>query len=125
MRLPSQTEVVAEQVADALAGGGRAVVGGPDGVSPPYVRPIVLVDVPENSLAVSDETFGPTLTVRSVVNMAEAVSFANAGRYGLGSAVFGRDGRAALLAARSVRTRMTSVNSVMRFRALPLPPLAG
>ena len=43
MTLPSQTEVVAKHVADALARGGRAVVGGPDGVSPPYVRPIVLV----------------------------------------------------------------------------------
>ncbi len=64
MTLPSQTEVVAKHVADALARGGRAVVGGPDAVSPPYVRPVVLVDVPENSLAVSDETFGPTLTVR-------------------------------------------------------------
>src|SRR5260370_22122860 len=115
MTLPSQTEVVAEHVADALARGGRAVVGGPDGVSPPYVRPIVLVDVPENSLAVSDETFGPTLTVRSVVNMAEAVSFANAGRYGLGSAGFARDRRPGILAARSLRTGVTSAHSVVRF----------
>ena len=100
MTLPSQTEVVAKHVADALARGGRAVVGGHDAVSAPYVRPIVLVDVPENSLAVSDETFGPTLTVKPVVNMAEAVSYANAGRYGLGSAVFARDRRAAMTAAR-------------------------
>ncbi|HEV2254876.1 MAG TPA: aldehyde dehydrogenase family protein [Streptosporangiaceae bacterium] len=125
MTLPSQTEVVAKHVADALARGGRAVVGGPDGVSPPYVRPIVLVDVPENSLAVQDETFGPTLTVRSVVNMAEAVSFANAGRYGLGSAVFTRDRRAAMSAARSLRTGMTSVNSVIGFATVPALPFGG
>ena len=125
MTLPSQTEVVAKHVADALARGGRAVVGGPDGVSPPYVRPIVLVDVPENSLAVSDETFGPTLTVRSVVNMAEAVSYANAGRYGLGSAVFARDRRAAMAAARSLRTGMTSVNSVIGFAVVPALPFGG
>jgi acyl-CoA reductase-like NAD-dependent aldehyde dehydrogenase len=125
MTLPSQTEVVAKHVADALARGGRAVVGGPDGVSPPYVRPIVLVDVPENSLAVSDETFGPTLTVRSVVNMAEAVSYANAGRYGLGSAVFTRDRRAGMAAARSLRTGMTSVNSVLGFAIVPALPFGG
>jgi acyl-CoA reductase-like NAD-dependent aldehyde dehydrogenase len=125
MTLPSQTEVVAKHVADALARGGRAVVGGPDGVSPPYVRPIVLVDVPENSLAVSDETFGPTLTVRSVVNMAEAVSYANAGRYGLGSAVFSGDRRAAMNAARSLRTGMTSVNSVIGFAIVPALPFGG
>ena len=125
MTLPSQTEVVAKHVADALARGGRAVVGGRDAVSAPYVEPVVLTDVPENSLAVSDETFGPTLTVRSVVNMAEAVSYANAGRYGLGSAVFTRDRRAGMAAARSLRTGMTSVNSVLGFAAVPALPFGG
>ena len=125
MTLPSQTEVVAKHVADALARGGRAVVGGHEAVSAPYVRPIVLTDVPENSLAVSDETFGPTLTVKPVVNMAEAVSFANAGRYGLGSAVFSGDRRAAMAAARSLRTGMTSVNSVIGFAVVPALPFGG
>jgi acyl-CoA reductase-like NAD-dependent aldehyde dehydrogenase len=125
MTLPSQTEVVAKHVADALARGGRAVVGGADAVSAPYVRPVVLADVPENSTAVSDETFGPTVTVKPVVNMAEAVSYANAGRYGLGSAVFARDRRAAMSAARSLRTGMTSVNSVIGFATVPALPFGG
>ncbi len=125
MTLPSQTEVVAKHVADALARGGRAVVGGHEAVSAPYVRPIVLVDVPENSSAVQDETFGPTLTVKPVVNMAEAVSYANAGRYGLGSAVFSGDRRAAMNAARSLRTGMTSVNSVIGFAVVPALPFGG
>jgi acyl-CoA reductase-like NAD-dependent aldehyde dehydrogenase len=125
MTLPSQTEVVAKHVADALARGGRAVVGGNDAVSAPYVRPVVLTDVPENSLAVSDETFGPTLTVKPVVNMAEAVSYANAGRYGLGSAVFTRDRRGGMAAARSLRTGMTSVNSVLGFAVVPALPFGG
>jgi len=125
MTLPSQTEVVAKHVADAVARGGRAVVGGPDAVAPPYVRPIVLVDVPENSAAVADETFGPTVTVRSVVNMAEAVSYANAGRYGLGSAIFSGDRKAAMSAARSLKTGMTSVNSVIGYALVPALPFGG
>jgi acyl-CoA reductase-like NAD-dependent aldehyde dehydrogenase len=125
MTLPSQTEVVAKHVADALARGGRAVVGGHDAVAPPYVRPVVLVDVPENSAAVSDETFGPTVTVRSVVNMAEAVSYANAGRYGLGSAIFSGDRKAAMSAARSLKTGMTSVNSVIGYALVPALPFGG
>jgi acyl-CoA reductase-like NAD-dependent aldehyde dehydrogenase len=125
MTLPSQTEVVAKHVADALARGGRAVVGGADAVSAPFVRPVVLADVPEGSAAVTDETFGPTVTVRPVVNMAEAVSYANAGRYGLGSAVFARDRRAAMAAARSLRTGMTSVNSVIGFATVPALPFGG
>jgi acyl-CoA reductase-like NAD-dependent aldehyde dehydrogenase len=125
MTLPSQTEVVSKHVADALARGGRAVVGGYDSVAAPYVRPVVLTDVPEGSSAVTEETFGPTVTVRPVVNMAEAVSYANAGRYGLGSAVFSGDRRAAMNAARSLRTGMTSVNSVIGFALVPALPFGG
>src|SRR5208282_1269197 len=125
MTLPSQPEVVAKHVADALARGGRPVVGGPDSVAPPYVRPVILTDVPEHSAAVTEETFGPTVTVTPVANLAEGVSLANAGRYGLGSAVFARDRSAAMAAARSLRSGMTSVNSVLGFAIVPALPFGG
>jgi len=125
MTLPSQPEVVAKHVADALARGGRPVVGGADAVAPPYVRPVILTDVPEHSTAVTEETFGPTVTVTPVPNLAEAVSFANAGRYGLGSAVFTGDRSAAMAAARGLRTGMTSVNSVVGFATVPALPFGG
>ena len=125
MTLASQPETVAKHVADALALGGRAAVGGAGAVDAPYVRPVVLTDVPEGSAAVTEETFGPTVTVRSVVNLAEAVSLANAGRYGLGSAVFAGDRSAAMSAARSLRTGMTSINSVLGFAIVPALPFGG
>jgi acyl-CoA reductase-like NAD-dependent aldehyde dehydrogenase len=125
MTMPSQVEVVAKHVADAVARGGRVVAAGPEPVDPPYLPPTILIDVPEGSAAVTEETFGPTLTVRPVVNLAEAVSYANAGRYGLGSAVFTRDRRAAMTAARSLRTGMTSVNSVLGFVTVPALPFGG
>jgi aldehyde dehydrogenase (NAD+) len=58
--MPSQLDVIRRHVADALERGGRAVVGGMDGVRPEGVEATVLVDVPEDSDAVRDETFGPT-----------------------------------------------------------------
>jgi acyl-CoA reductase-like NAD-dependent aldehyde dehydrogenase len=131
MTLPSQPETVAKHVADALALGGRQVWGdgevggGPDAVAPPYVRPVILTDVPERSAAVTEETFGPTVTVTPVVNLSEAVSFANAGRYGLGSAVFAGDRSAAMTAARSLRSGMTSINSVLGFAIVPALPFGG
>ncbi len=130
MTSPAQPEIVAKHVADALARGGRLVwgegeVGGADAVAPPYVRPVILTDVPEHSTAVTEETFGPTVTVTRVVNLAEAVSFANAGRYGLGSAVFARDRSAAMSAARSLRSGMTSINSVLGFAIVPALPFGG
>ena len=125
MTLPSQPETVAKHVADALARGGRPAVGGTDAVAPPYVRPVILTDVPEHSAAVTEETFGPTVTVTPVVNLNEAVSFANAGRYGLGSAVFARDRSAAMTAARGLRSGMTSINSVLGFAIVPALPFGG
>ncbi|HEY6294269.1 MAG TPA: aldehyde dehydrogenase family protein [Streptosporangiaceae bacterium] len=125
MTMPAQSDIVAKHLTDALARGGRAVVGGADAVAPPFVRPVVLTDVPEHSRAVTEETFGPTVTVTSVVNMAEAVSYANASRYGLGSAVFAKDKSAALNAARSLRSGMTSINSVIGFAIVPALPFGG
>ncbi len=125
MTLPAQPDIVAKHLTDALGRGGRAVVGGTDSVLPPYVRPVVLADVPEHSRAVTEETFGPTVTVTPVVNMAEAVSYANASRYGLGSAVFARDKSAAMAAARSLRSGMTSINSVIGFAIVPALPFGG
>jgi acyl-CoA reductase-like NAD-dependent aldehyde dehydrogenase len=125
MTSPAQAEIVAKHVADALALGGHVAAGGPDAVAAPYLRPVVLTDVPEHSAAVTEETFGPTVTVTPVVNLAEAVSFANAGRYGLGSAVFARDRSAAMTAARSLRSGMTSINSVIGFAIVPALPFGG
>jgi acyl-CoA reductase-like NAD-dependent aldehyde dehydrogenase len=128
MTSSAQGEIVAKHVTDALARGGRSWGSAPEGgdvVAAPYVRPVVLTDVPEHSTAVTEETFGPTVTVTPVVNLAEAVSFANAGRYGLGSAVFTKDRSAAMAAARSLRTGMTSVNSVVGFAIVPALPFGG
>ena len=57
------------------------------------MQPTVLVDVPEDSAAVQEETFGPTVTVAKVRDMDEAVEQANATRYGLGSTVFAQGPR--------------------------------
>ena len=94
-------------------------------VSPPYVRPVVLTGVPEGSLAVTEETFGPTVTVTPVADLTAAVELANAGRYGLGSAVFSGDRTAAMRAARSLRTGMTSINSALGFVTVQALPFGG
>src|SRR5437763_9182943 len=88
MTMPTQVDVVRRHVEDALARGGRAVVGGAESVHPPFVEPIVIVDVPEDSCAVTEETFGPLLVINRVPDVDEAVRRANATAYGLGAAVF-------------------------------------
>jgi len=125
MTLPGQVEVVERHLADAVARGGRPAHGGLDSVQAPYVHPVVLVDVPEESAAVREETFGPVVTVTPVPSLAEAVRLANASPYALGSSVFSKRRRAALEAARTLRAGMTSINSVIAFAAVPSLPFGG
>ncbi len=125
MTLPGQVEVVERHLADAVARGGRAAFGGLDSVRAPFVSPVVLVDVPEDSAVVREETFGPVVTVTPVPSLTEAVRLANASPYALGSAVFAKRRGAALRAARALRSGMTSVNSVISFAAVPALPFGG
>jgi acyl-CoA reductase-like NAD-dependent aldehyde dehydrogenase len=125
MTLGGQVEVVERHLTDAVARGGRPAFGGLDSVRPPYVSPVVLVDVPEDSAAVREETFGPVVTVTPVPSLADAVRLANASSYGLGSSVFTKQRRRGLEAARALRSGMTSVNSVISFAAVPALPFGG
>jgi acyl-CoA reductase-like NAD-dependent aldehyde dehydrogenase len=125
MTLPSQAEVIEKHIADALARGGRAVVGGISSIRRPYVGPVILTDVPEESRAVAEETFGPVITLTKVSNLAEAVELANASHYGLGGSVYAGNRRAAIAAARALRSGMTAINSVIAFVNVPSLPFGG
>jgi acyl-CoA reductase-like NAD-dependent aldehyde dehydrogenase len=125
MTMPGQLEVIERHIAEAMACGGRAVVGGLGSIRKPYVGPVILADVPETSAAVTEETFGPTMTVKPVADLAEGVRLANAGRYGLGASVFTKNRRAGLRAARALRTGMASVNSALTVLSVPALPFGG
>jgi acyl-CoA reductase-like NAD-dependent aldehyde dehydrogenase len=123
MTMASQTDVVRRHLDDATAAGGRALTGGTvDGV---LVAPTVLLDVPESSSAVREETFGPTLTITRVADAEEALERTNATSYGLAGAVFSRSTARAMDLARRMRSGMTSVNSVLTFAAIPALPFGG
>ncbi|GAB3772552.1 aldehyde dehydrogenase (NAD+) [Nocardioides ginsengisegetis] len=121
--MPKQLDVIRSHIQDALDRGGRAVLGGVEAVGERFVQPTILVDVPEDSLAVQEETFGPTLTVAKVRDMEEAIERTNATRYGLGSTVFSK-ARGMELASR-IRSGMTAINGVITFAAIPSLPFGG
>jgi acyl-CoA reductase-like NAD-dependent aldehyde dehydrogenase len=123
--MPSQVDTIRRHVTDALARGGRAVVGGPSSVDASGVGPTILVDVPEDAEAVREETFGPTLTVTRVRDMEEGLALANDSDYGLGGAVFTKSRRRGVELARRMRSGMTSVNSIMTFAMVPGLPFGG
>lgn len=125
MTMPSQLDVVSEHVSEALRHGAQATVGDPDPVRGPYAYPAVLTDVPDDSSAITDETFGPTLTITKVRDADEALRKANSSRHGLGGAVFTRRRGRGMDIARRLRGGMTSVNSVISFAAVPALPFGG
>ncbi|MCK9903329.1 aldehyde dehydrogenase [Parafrankia colletiae] len=123
--MPGQVEVIRAHIEDALGRGARAVVGGADSVRPPFVAPVVLVDVPSDSLAAREETFGPTLVVDRVADLDEAVRRANDSRFGLAASVFTRNRKHGIDAARRLHTGAVSVNSVLGFASIPALPFGG
>lgn len=123
--MPKQLDVISRHIGDALSRGGKALVGGQDSVRPPFVSPVVLVDVPEDSSAVTEETFGPTIVINRVRNLEHAVELANGSRYGLAASVFTADGKRGLEVARQLRCGAASVNAVLGFAAVPSLPFGG
>ncbi|MFI7002696.1 aldehyde dehydrogenase family protein [Nocardia sp. NPDC050175] len=123
MTMPSQVDIVRRHIESALKNGGTAVLGGPESVKAPFIEPVVLVDVDEKSEAVQEETFGPTVTIRTVDGVDEAVELANSSKYGLSSAVYSK--KNGLEIARRLHVGATSVNSVLAFAAIPGLPFGG
>lgn len=121
--MPAQLTVIDSHLKDAARLGAEFIVGSIDSVQPPFVAPTILINTPEESLAVAEETFGPIVTIRSVATMNEAIVLANASKYGLSASVWSkRDGKAI---ARQLQCGMVSVNSVLAFTATPTMPFGG
>jgi len=121
--MPSQLKVIQSHLDDATEKGAKFLVGGNDSVKGAFVEPVIMVDVPENSTAMTEETFGPTLAINKVTNTDEAIRLSNASSYGLSAAVFSkRDGEKI---AAQLACGMVSINSVFVFAAVASVPFGG
>ena len=121
--MPSQINVIQGHIDDALAKGAKAVMGGSDSVKAPFVEPVILLDVPENSTAMTDETFGPTIAINRVKSMDEAIALSNASKYGLGSSIWSK--RQGKKIARQLHCGMVAINSTISFAAIASVPFGG
>jgi aldehyde dehydrogenase (NAD+) len=123
MITPGQVEIVRRHITSAIDGGATALVGGADAVRPPFIEPVVLVDVPEDNPAVAEETFGPTLVVNTADDVDDAIRRANGTSFGLGSSVF--SARRGDEIARKLRAGGVTVNAVLSFVGMPSVPFGG
>lgn len=89
-----------------LTGGGR-----PKGLEAGYfVEPTVLVDVPLQSAAWTEEIFGPVLCVRRFSSEEEAIHVANDSQYGLAASVMTRDEGRAAKVVRAMKAGVVWIN---------------
>ena len=103
-----QAAKVKDQIADALARGARAVLGGK--VNGRFVEPTILVGVTPDMKVYRDETFGPVAPVIPFRTDDEAIALANDTEYGLSSGVITRDEQRGLAIARRLETGMCHIN---------------
>ncbi|GLZ04796.1 aldehyde dehydrogenase [Actinomadura sp. NBRC 104412] len=123
--MPGQLDIIERHIRDALDKGGTAVVGGPESVRKPYVEPVVLTGVPDDSAAVCEETFGPTITVHKVKDLEEALEKANRTGYGLAGTIFSKNKARAMDLARRMRSGMTSINAFAAYATVAALPFGG
>ncbi|KAA9149534.1 aldehyde dehydrogenase [Amycolatopsis acidicola] len=104
---------VLEHFRDARAAGATIVTGGepiPE-LGGYFVRPTVLRDLPSDSRALTEEIFGPVLSVVPFETEDEAVRLANGTRFGLAGSVWTRDIHRAHRTASRLRAGSVWINA--------------
>jgi succinate-semialdehyde dehydrogenase / glutarate-semialdehyde dehydrogenase len=103
---------VHDLVADAVAGGARALTGGavPEGPGHFY-PPTVLVDVAPSARVFREEIFGPVAPISTFTDEEEVVARANDTDYGLVAYVFTRDHARVLRVSEALEFGMVGINT--------------
>jgi len=112
-----------EKVLDYVGRGkaeGTLVAGGATLEGEPYdaghfVSPAVFADLPADSSLISDEIFGPVLTVQRFADEAEAVALANASEYGLAAGLWTQNLDRAWRVGRAIRAGTIWINTYHHF----------
>jgi acyl-CoA reductase-like NAD-dependent aldehyde dehydrogenase len=110
---------VEAQVQDGVESGGEVLVGGerPEGElfeAGWFYRPTIVAEPSHESRMATEEVFGPALPTWRVGDLDEAIEWANASMYGLGSSIWTRDLDAATWAAERIEAGYTWINSPQR-----------
>ncbi len=116
-------ERIRSVIGQAEAGGARVLLDGREHQVPGaedgyFLGPTLLDQVDRESVAYTEEVFGPVLVVLRAADLDEALAIVNANPYGNGAAIFTGDGAAARRFQRQVQAGMVGIN-------VPIPVPVG
>lgn len=109
---PRREAAVGELIEDAVAKGGRQVIGGERLFNAGYFRaPALIADVPLAARAMQDEPFGPLALTRRFDDVDDAIAEANRLPYGLAAYAFTASRDRAARVRNGVESGMIGINS--------------
>lgn len=100
--------------------GGRRIAG-----LPRFFEPTVVVDVPQDTALIREETFGPVLPIVKVASVEEAVALANDGELGLSASVWSGNREKARRIASALGVGSVMINDVLINYGVPGVPFGG
>jgi succinate-semialdehyde dehydrogenase/glutarate-semialdehyde dehydrogenase len=99
-------------VADARARGGEVRTGGQRlGNEGYFFAPTVITDVPDDSLIMTEEPFGPVAPIVRFSDFDEVIARANSLHFGLAAYAFARSNKTVMAVGEALKAGMVGVNS--------------
>jgi len=117
---PREVDRVADWVAEAVAGGGKALSGGKK-LSDTTYAPTVLLDAPATARVSTMEIFGPVVGVYGYDHVEEAIAAANSLPFAFQSSIFSQDVTKAMAWARLLDSSAVMINEHTAFRTDWMP----
>jgi len=90
-----------------------------------FIAPTIVVDPPDSSRLVNEETFGPVMTIRPFKTEDELIEKIHKTGYGLSSSIFGSDKKRVNRIIKRMKTGNVNVNDVMTSYAIVTLPFGG
>jgi len=125
LRTQSQLERIRVAVDDAVGKGAKLASGAATSNADVNVAPIVLTGVQPGMRVMTEELFGPILSITSVASMDEAVEWANGSPLGLGASVWSKDRNVARALGRRLQAGGVTINDCLVHFAVPALPFGG
>lgn len=110
---------VERRIAGAVTAGGKLLRGGRR--TGALMAATVIDDVPTGAELISEETFGPVISIRTFRDPAAAIAEVNAGRYGLQAGVYSNDHAVIRQFSRELQVGGVMINEGPDFRAEHVP----